>query len=124
VNEKQVRRLARKTVHRRVLWLTGLVVVLYNVLPLPDRSSALWIAVYLPLIWAWIAAPSWMAFRRQPKTQHAPGFTDNREKAAIGLLGAGIALKWSHDSRVRRDYLQRQQILTQLRELNSGQRQW
>jgi hypothetical protein len=115
VNEKQDQGLARKTVHRRVLWLTALVVLLYDVLPLPDRSSGLWVAVYLPLIWLWIAAPSWMAFR--PKAEHAPGFTTNRERIALGVFGAVIALRWQHDARIRQQQQQQQAILDQQSEI-------
>jgi hypothetical protein len=62
---------------------------------------ALHCVLWVLLVAAWVL----LLRHRPPKGQsrHAPGFTDDRERAALGLYGAALGAKWAHDSRRRQN---------------------
>ena len=99
VAERRHREGVRKAVHRRLAWLAGILVVLYNLLPRTALVAGLFAMLWLPMIWAWIVAPTALLFRAPRIFKgHAPGFTDDREVAALGLFAAALALKGEWDA--------------------------
>jgi len=97
VSEKRNRRVERKRVHRRLLWIvTPLVIVAFNVIGAP--GSAWWALVWVPMILAWVLAPGWLSTPLPiPHRKHAPGFTDHREVMSLGIFAVGVGAKTAWD---------------------------
>jgi hypothetical protein len=93
VAEKQAQANLRKRGHRRIVWTAVGILVAYGFLPIP-----------LMLCWlAWVAlAVAWFKFPLRfanlplpalPAREHAPGFTDDRERTALGIFALGATVR-------------------------------
>jgi len=112
------------------LWCVTVIMLLTNDVTAWNTSGSgpmgpSWLVALHCVLWVLLVA-GWVVWlkNRGPKTQHAPGFTDNRERIMLGVLGVGLMLKWQHDTRVRRQYQQQQEILSELQQLNQRQGGW
>ena len=105
VAPKREQRLSRFTTRRKVIaGLAGALLLTGNLWP-PAADSTwtaylfiLHVVLWIALAFAWAASPP----RRQvdpqhPKYRHAPGFTTNRERTALGLFGGFLGVRSMFD---------------------------
>jgi hypothetical protein len=93
-----------------MLFLTGLAWQTNHLWPSYDGSTgSSWLLLAHWGVWILVVL-GWVAMFMHPhrgvkpgrrSSKHAPGFTTDRERMALGLTAAGIALKGKHDARMR-----------------------
>jgi hypothetical protein len=107
LDERRAGRVHTQTKKRRVLLALTIAWVFCYGLPWVQTARntygisdawafGVWVLLGMVLVFAWVVTPSIRSANRS-KTWHAPGFTDNREVASLGLFAGALAARRWYD---------------------------